>query len=38
MVPVYYFPYPNLVTRTFERLEEVRSSQIEGTSSDVHDL
>lgn len=29
---------PNLVTRTFDRREAVRSSQIEGTSSDVHDL
>jgi Fic family protein len=31
-------PYPNLVTRTFDRREAVRSSQIEGTSSDVNDL
>ena len=31
-------PNPNLVTRTFDRREAVRSSQIEGTSSDVNDL
>lgn len=31
-------PNPNLVTRTFDRREAVRSSQIEGTSSDMHQL
>lgn len=31
-------PNPNLVTRTFDRREAVRSSQIEGTSSDLHQL
>jgi cell filamentation protein, protein adenylyltransferase len=31
-------PNPNLVTRTFDRREAVRSSQIEGTSSDVDEL
>lgn len=31
-------PNPNLVTRTFDRREAVRSSQIEGTNSDVNDL
>lgn len=29
---------PNLVTRTFDRREAVRSSQIEGTSSDMNQL
>lgn len=31
-------PNPNLVTRTFDRREAVRSSQIEGTASDVNEL
>lgn len=31
-------PNPDLVTRTFDRREAVRSSQIEGTNSDVNDL
>jgi Fic family protein len=31
-------PNPNLVTRTFDRREAVRSSQIEGTNSGVNDL
>ena len=31
-------PNPNLVTRTFDRREAVRSSQIEGTSSDMNQL
>jgi len=31
-------PNPNLVTRTFDRREAVRSSQIEGTISDMHQL
>uniref|UniRef100_C6E1B4 Filamentation induced by cAMP protein Fic n=1 Tax=Geobacter sp. (strain M21) TaxID=443144 RepID=C6E1B4_GEOSM len=31
-------PNPNLVTRTFDRREAVRSSQIEGTSSDIDDV
>ncbi|MSN26902.1 MAG: Fic family protein [Geobacter sp.] len=31
-------PNPNLVTRTFDRREAVRSSQIEGTSSDINQL
>lgn len=31
-------PNPNLVTRTLDRREAVRSSQIEGTSSDMDDL
>lgn len=31
-------PNPNLVTRTFDRREAVRSSQIEGTNSGIHDL
>ena len=31
-------PNPNLVTRTLDRREAVRSSQIEGTSSDIDDL
>jgi Fic family protein len=31
-------PNPDLVTRTFERREAVRSSQIEGTNSDVNEL
>lgn len=31
-------PNPNLVTRTFDRREAVRSSQIEGTNSDMHQL
>jgi Fic family protein len=31
-------PNPNLVTRTLDRREAVRSSQIEGTSSDLDDV
>lgn len=31
-------PNPKLVTRTFDRREAVRSSQIEGTNSDMHQL
>lgn len=31
-------PNPNLVTRTLDRREAVRSSQIEGTNSDINDL
>ncbi len=31
-------PNPKLVTRTFDRREAVRSSQIEGTNSDIHQL
>lgn len=31
-------PNPNLVTRTFDRREAVRSSQIEGTNSDMNQL
>lgn len=31
-------PNPNLVTRTLDRREAVRSSQIEGTSSDIDDV
>jgi cell filamentation protein, protein adenylyltransferase len=31
-------PNPDLITRTADRREAVRSSQIEGTSSDIHDL
>lgn len=31
-------PNPNLVTRTFDRREAVRSSQIEGTSSNMNQL
>lgn len=31
-------PNPNLVTRTLDRREAVRSSQIEGTSADVNEL
>lgn len=31
-------PNPNLVTRSFDRREAVRSSQIEGTNSDMHQL
>jgi len=33
-----HLPNPNLVTRTFDRREAVRSSQIEGTNSDMHQL
>lgn len=32
------FPNPDLITRTADRLEAVRSSQIEGTNSGVNDL
>ncbi len=33
-----HLPNPKLVTRTFDRREAVRSSQIEGTNSDMHQL